>query len=142
MIIYLTLIALINIFVIIFIVHYKNKKINELNKSYQKLLNQKKSSEIKLGQISEQIAPFLQNFPYDPKNVKFLGQPIDLISFEDDKVVFIEIKTGNSQLSEKQRQIKQLINNKKIFWEEFRISGNALQLKNNQSKTDEDKTIT
>lgn len=102
------------------IISRKNKN---LTQQYTKLLSQKKSSEVRLGQISEQIAPFLHNFPYDPQNTKFLGQPIDLISFEPDKVVFVEVKTGKSKLSQKQKHIKNLIKTGQVYWEEFRISG-------------------
>jgi predicted Holliday junction resolvase-like endonuclease len=91
------------------IITRKNKNITQ---QYKKLLSQKKSSEVRLGQISEQIAPFLKGFNYDTRNTKFLGQPIDLICFEPDKVVFVEVKTGKSQLSQKQKDIKHLIKKK------------------------------
>ena len=106
------------------------RKNKTLTQDYIKLLSQKKSSEVRLGQISEQIAPFLKGFSYDPKNCKFLGQPIDLISFEPDKIVFIEVKTGHSQLSTKQKLIKDLIENKQVFWDEFRISGDIEEKSN------------
>ena len=40
---------------------------------YSRLLSQKKSSEVRLGQISEQPVPFLKCFKYDPKNAHFIG---------------------------------------------------------------------
>ena len=125
--IFIGIIAILSIYSIINII--KNKK---LTQQYTKLLSQKKSSEVRLGQISEQIAPFLKGFSYDPRNTKFLGQPIDLISFEQDKVVFIEVKTGKSQLSQKQKNIKSLIEKGKVFWEVFRISGDEIAPENNQ----------
>ena len=111
-----------------------------LTQNYSKLLSQKKSSEVRLGQISEQLAPFLDGFSYDTKNTKFLGQPIDLIAFEPDKVVFIEVKTGGAQLSPKQKHIKELIQNGQVFWEEFRISGNKVE-PDNQQEPNESKTV-
>lgn len=33
------------------------------------------------GQVSEHLAPFLPNFPYDSSDAKFFGQPIDLVVF-------------------------------------------------------------
>jgi len=130
------------VILIIGTIYRQNQKIKKLTQDYTKLLSQKKSSEVRLGQISEQLAPFLDGFPYDPKNCKFLGQPIDLIGFEPDKVVFIEVKTGGSQLSSKQKQIKELIKNKQVFWEEFRLSGNKVEPEdNNQKDTNESQTV-
>jgi predicted Holliday junction resolvase-like endonuclease len=46
---------------------------------------------------------------------------IDYIIFEEDKIIFLEIKSGNSQLSFKQRNIKKLIKEGKVEWDEMRI---------------------
>jgi hypothetical protein len=89
----------------------------------EKVLSQKKSSEVRLGQISEQMAPFLQEFPYDPKKAHFIGMPIDYIVFNDDEIVFLEVKSGGAGLSQKQRQIKDLVARKQIIWKELKISG-------------------
>jgi predicted Holliday junction resolvase-like endonuclease len=94
-----------------------------LKSKYSKVLSQKKSSEVVTGHIAEQLAPFLDNFPYDPKQVKFLGQPIDYIHYGDDQITFIEVKSGKSRLSKKQKHIKQLIENNQVFWDEVRIHG-------------------
>lgn len=99
------------------------KVLSESNDRYNKLLSQKKSSETVLGQIAEQLAPFLENFPFDPQMVKFLGQPIDCIYYGNDKIVFIEIKSGNSKLSTKQRRLKSLVEAGKVEWLEYRIPG-------------------
>lgn len=94
-----------------------------MEEQYNKLFSQKKSSEVRLGQISEQMAPFLANFPYDPKKAHFIGQPIDYIIFEDDKIVILEVKSGQSGLSSRQKLIKEQVQKKKIEWEEYRIDG-------------------
>ena len=90
-------------------------------KKYKKLYSQKKQSEVRLGQIVEQIAPFLDKFSHDPKQAQFLGNPIDYVVFEEDRVVFVEIKSGNSRLSKKQRLIKSNIEEGKVEFEEIRI---------------------
>jgi len=84
-------------------------------------LSQKKSSEVRLGQIAEKLAPFLEDFPYSPEDATFLGQPIDYIIFDDASIVFVEIKTGKSKLSAKQRHIRDLVKNKYVEWKEIRI---------------------
>ena len=50
-----------------------------------------------------------------------MGKPIDYISFGDDEITFIEVKSGNAQLNQRQRQIKQLVQQKAISWKEVRI---------------------
>jgi len=65
--------------------------------------------------------PFLRQYPYDAGNFRFIGTPIDGVQFENDKIVFVEFKTSTSQLSEKQKKIKEQIAAKKIIFEEFRI---------------------
>lgn len=84
-------------------------------------LSQKKSSEVRLGNIAEKLAPFLEDFPYDPEDAIFAGKPIDYIVFDDKAVVFVEIKSGNSQLSKKQRHIRDLIKDNRVEWKEIRI---------------------
>lgn len=106
---------------------YKNK-IDTLEKNLQdeterrkKVLSQKKSGEVRLGHIAETLAPFLDQFEFEPERCSFLGQPIDYISFGDDEITFIEVKSGNSQLSQKQRHIRDLVKQKAVSWKEIRI---------------------
>jgi predicted Holliday junction resolvase-like endonuclease len=87
----------------------------------KKVVSQKKSSEVRLGHIAETLAPFLDQFDFDPENCTFLGKPIDYISFGEEEITLIEVKSGNSQLSSKQRQIRDQIKNNKVSWKEIRI---------------------
>ena len=109
------------IFWVIFSKYLVKKQLNKLNSTYNLLLSQKKSSEVRLGQISEQLAPFLDHFPYNPKKVQFLGNPIDYIYFGENEIAIIEVKSGNARLSKKQRQIKKLVLGGKVKWKEIRI---------------------
>lgn len=109
-------------------IYYLSKKqkkqkltIQEKDANYQKLLSQKKSSEVRTGQIVEQLAPFLNNFKYDPKKIKFIGMPIDYIYFGEDEIVIVEVKSGNSQLSPSQNQLKKLVEAGKVRWETYRL---------------------
>lgn len=87
----------------------------------KKLTSQKKSTEVRTGHIVEKFAPFLDQFPHEPSSATFLGQPIDYIVFDDNGVTFSEIKSGDSQLSKKQRMIRDHIKEGRVFWEEIRI---------------------
>jgi len=73
------------------------------------------------GQISEQWFPLMEGYPYDSRRFRFLGSPVDGIQFEDDRIVFCEFKTNRSDLSPVQRQIRRLVQEKRVFWEEFHI---------------------
>jgi len=106
--------------------HLKNiavveKTLEEETESRKKTLSQKKSSEVRLGNIAEKLAPFLEDFAFDPEDATFLGKPIDYIVFEDEIITFVEIKMGKSQLSTKQRHIRDLIKSKQVAWKEIRI---------------------
>ncbi len=98
-----------------------NNEIALLKEKYDKLINQKKSSEVRLGQIGEHLAPFMSKWPFDTKNFRFIGSPIDGISFEEDKIVFVEIKTGKSALSSKQRSIRSLVEEGKLEFLVYKI---------------------
>ena len=77
------------------------------------------------GQISEQVAPFVDGWPQDlqPSEARFIGKPVDFIVFkgmdnnEIDEVVFVEVKTGKSRLSTRERQLQNVIEQKRVRWE-------------------------
>ena len=98
------------------------KTLAEEEEARKKILSQKKRSEVRLGNIAEKLAPFLDQFDFDPENCIFLGQPIDYLSFDDDSITFIEVKSGKSQLNTKQRHIRDLIKAKQVAWKEIRIN--------------------
>ena len=114
------LVLLIAIFLYLYII--AKRELNMIQKVYDELLHEHRSSSIKHGMSFEQLFPFMNNYPYNPRNFRFIGTPIDGLSFEDDKIVFIEFKTGKSALSNLQQRIKDLINKKKVEWKEIRES--------------------
>ncbi len=105
-------------------------RFNEAN--YAKLLGQKKSSEVRTGKITEQIAPFLADYPRNPRTARFIGDPIDFIHFDEDKVTFVEVKSGKSQLSKKQRGIRDMIKAGKVEFVIYRVEGNTLPKKDDK----------
>ncbi len=84
------------------------------------LKRDKKSISVLHGKIMEQFAPFMKNYPYETKKFRFIGSPIDGIQFEDDKILFVEFKTGNSKLSEEEKRIKEIVEKKKVEWFEIK----------------------
>ena len=80
------------------------------------------------GQMLEQVAPFLPDFPCNPADVRFVGKPIDFVAFPgavDNKpiseILFIEVKSGNSVLSEREKEIKNAVLKGKVRYVEYRV---------------------
>ncbi len=84
-------------------------------------LSKKQSLSVKYGRMTEQFMPFLKQYPYDEKNFRFIGSPIDGIQFEKDRIILMEFKTGNSRLSATQSRIKELVKKGRVYFEEFVI---------------------
>ena len=88
-----------------------------------------KSRSVLTGKFSEQVSPYFPGFPYNPSEARFIGSPIDFLIFEgmDEKdirkVVFVEVKSGNSRLSRQERNLKAAIEDGNVEWYEFRASG-------------------
>lgn len=99
--------------------------------AYDKLLGQKKSSEVRTGHISEQLVGLLPEFPVPIHTLKFFGQPLDYISIDLDSewISFIEVKSGGSVLSDKQRKIRKMIEDKKVRFFEVRIDDKGVKVK-------------
>jgi predicted Holliday junction resolvase-like endonuclease len=79
------------------------------------------------GRTLEKLVPFLDDFPYDAHDIRWLGDPIDLVIFDGqssgnlNQIVFCEVKSGESKLTKAQNKIKELVLKKKVKWEEFKI---------------------
>jgi len=91
-----------------------------------------KSRTVLGGKFTEQLAPYLPDFRYDPTEARFIGTPIDLLIFpglatgDPREIVIMEIKTGRSaQLTPQQRKIRQLIEDGMVRWEQMNLPGQA-----------------
>ena len=88
----------------------------------------KRSRAVLGGQAGEQVAPFLPRFPCNPADARFVGKPIDFIAFpgaaagqDIEEILLIEVKTGDAQLSARERQIKRAVEEKRVRYVEYRI---------------------
>lgn len=95
--------------------------VRPLKRKVADLISRKQSLSTTYGKITEQFAPFMAHYPYDPQNFRFIGTPIDGIQFNENEVVFVEIKSNKSKTSPLQNRIKWLIENGRVRWKEFRI---------------------
>jgi len=86
-----------------------------------------RSKAVVRGKVAEQFVPFTEDFDYNPRDARFLGSPLDYVVFEGltegelERVVFIEVKTGKSRLTRRERQLKDVIDEGLVFWEELRL---------------------
>ena len=101
----------------------------DVTKKFEESRGKQISERTRLGQTTENFAAFFTEFPYDRKEVKALFQPIDLIYFGDDEIVFIDVKTGASDLSTKQRRIRDNIIAGRIRFEIHRLDENGYTIK-------------
>ncbi len=88
----------------------------------QEARHRKRSLSTTYGKITEQFAPFMDRYPYNAKHFRFIGSPIDGIQFTDDAIYLVEIKSAGSQLTARQRNIRQLVEDGHVFWYTFEVN--------------------
>ncbi len=76
---------------------------------------------VRRGFAGEALAPLLESFPVDVDKegtaTLFLGQPVDYVHFDPNEgVTFIEVKSGTSGLSQRQRLVRQRIEAGQVRW--------------------------
>ena len=87
-----------------------------------------RSKAVSRGQMSEQLAPYLPGFELNPKDACFLGRPVDFVVFDglDEgnlrRIVFVEVKTGGSALTARERQICEAVRRGAVEWRALRLA--------------------
>jgi len=87
-----------------------------------------RSLAVTAGKVHEQLIPYLPAFPYNPKDVRFLGSPVDLVVFDGlsegrvRRIVFLEVKTGGSGLTSRERWVRDAIQAGDVEWGELRVA--------------------
>jgi predicted Holliday junction resolvase-like endonuclease len=81
---------------------------------------------VNIGFILERIAPSMNDFPFDRNDCRSLFDPIDYVIFEGlnkkgsvTKILFADIKTGGAQLRPRQKEIRDLVERKRVVWETY-----------------------
>ena len=86
-----------------------------------------KSRAVTAGKVREHLVPYLPGFPYNPRDVRFIGSPVDLVVFDglDEgavrRIVFVEVKTGRADLSRRERLVRDAVLRQAVEWEELRM---------------------
>ena len=87
------------------------------------------------GKFSENLSPYLPDFPFHPTEMRWLGSPVDYIVFKGmdndqiEEMVFLEIKSGKSVLTAREKQIKKLVEEGKVSWELYNLPENLIEVK-------------
>jgi predicted Holliday junction resolvase-like endonuclease len=88
-----------------------------------------KSQAVTIGKVTEHFIPYLPEFGFNPQDARFIGNPIDFVVFDGlsegtlRQVVFVEIKTGGSTLSTRERRVRDVVQSGRIGWEQVKIKG-------------------
>ncbi|PYO14686.1 MAG: hypothetical protein DMD31_09085 [Gemmatimonadetes bacterium] len=87
-----------------------------------------RSQAVTVGKVHEQVVPYLPEFRYNPKDARFLGTPVDLVVFDGladgqlRRIVFLEVKTGASDLTNRERQVRDVVEAREVEWAELRVA--------------------
>ena len=79
------------------------------------------------GQVLEKLAPPFPEFPYDPTDLRFLGTPVDYIVFDGlaegdvQEIVFLEVKSGRSALTTRERRVRDAVEAGAVRWDVYRV---------------------
>ena len=97
------------------------------------------------GKTIEKFVPWMAGFPCDPRDAMFLAKPIDYLCFTDrtnkkkSAVHFVEVKSGNANLSKDQEGIRAAIKSNRVYWHEVNVDGYLDNGKNVITKTHKNK---
>jgi len=86
-----------------------------------------RSRAVSFGKTIEHYVPFMEDFPINPRDIRFFGNPIDYIAFTDMgskkkcAIHFVEVKSGQSNLNNRQKNIKNAILEGKVHWHEYKV---------------------
>lgn len=77
---------------------------------------------VNVGKNLEKVLPTMADFKWELPDSRFLGDPIDLITFNGlsmnnvQSISFIEVKSGAAKLNGHQKSIKEAIQNKRVSY--------------------------
>jgi len=105
------------------------KRLKELQKQEKEAREDaiKRSRAVTMGHVLEIIAPILMSSKYNPKDFRPILNPIDYVVFNGlsekgyvSEIVFIEVKYGDSSYNPRETSVKQVVEEGKVRFEEFR----------------------
>ena len=106
----------------------------ELRKRHVKLEKNKKlttekatitTRSVNIGKNLEKILPIMEDFKWQLPDCRFLGDPIDLLTFNGlsvnniDSISFIEVKSGKAKLNQHQKLVKEAVEDNRVKYRVF-----------------------
>lgn len=107
---------------LVLLLHFNSKLNNEKKRS----VNQSRNSI--LWEVSEKVIPLLPEFPYHTKDLVFLWKWVDYVVFNGlsqwklKEIIFLEVKSWNSQLNRNEMLIKDHLRHFPVKYEVIRIN--------------------
>ena len=80
---------------------------------------------VNIGKSLEKVLPSMDDFRWEIPDCRFLGDPIDLVTFNGccqnkiESISFIEVKSGKARLNKNQRRVRDAVQDKKVIYEVF-----------------------
>lgn len=119
----LELILAVSVILLIIYLADKERRYKTLEDRFNIINHDIRSLRVRFGKQIEEFIPFFDDlFPYDRKKFYALGQPIDGIYFGDDKIVFLEFKSGKAGKTQMEKKIENLVKQKKVEFKEIRYN--------------------
>jgi predicted Holliday junction resolvase-like endonuclease len=106
---------------LLLLLHFNNKLNNEKKKSVSQSRN------TILWEVSEKVLPLLPDFPYQTKDLVFLGKWVDYVVFnwlsrwKLKEIVFLEVKSWASILNRNETMIKEYLQHNPVKYEVMRV---------------------
>lgn len=87
-----------------------------------------RSDHTHFGKFTEHLVPWLADTSFDPRDMRFVGSPVDFVVFEglsagrDVTITFVEVKTGkNPRLSAREGRVREAVIAGKIKYRLLKI---------------------
>lgn len=121
-VLYLSMMVIVLVLALVIVVRAYHDRVAKLKERLREVESSKQSLSTVYGRITEQWAPFMAGYPYDPRHFRFLGSPVDGVQFEEDKIVFVEFKANGSKLTPREKRLRELVEQGRVEWLEFRLA--------------------
>jgi predicted Holliday junction resolvase-like endonuclease len=80
---------------------------------------------VNIGKNLEKVLPIMEDFKWQLPDCRFLGDPIDLLTFNGlsvnkiESISFIEVKSGKARLNKHQKLVKEAVEDNRVRYKVF-----------------------
>lgn len=83
---------------------------------------------VNIGFLLERLTPCMHTFPFEHNDCRSIFDPIDYLVFNGlthqhsvNKIVFMDIKTGQARLTKNQKEIRTAVEQKHVSWDTYKM---------------------